>query len=222
MDELKIFLGYLRVLNKYKFIILILIIASSLVTANKAINSPRVYVANAVVLLPSSGGEGSAISGAAQMLGLQNLAMTSSSEKIIRAIINSRRMAEHIVEKFDIQNRYKTSSREAAIQSAKGMVFVDFTVQGTTLDIIARASDPNLAADVANFCVTELDAINQELRISSQVPMVKMLDPAVPPAMPEPRDLKRKVLISAIFSAIIGIFLAFLFEYLGKFKKMGS
>jgi len=63
-----------------------------------------------------------------------------------------------------------------------------------------------------------LDKLNNELSISSNRPMVKILDAAVR-GTPESRQVPRKLFVSAMAAFLISSFYIFFSDYLRKLKS---
>jgi len=216
MDYTDSILSYFHVLKKYKFKILLLIIVSMVWNGMVGMNAPRSYTSTATALLPITGSGGmQEAQGFMQALSLA----PRTVDQTVRAIINSNRMGEDIIERFDIQKRYGIASKEAAIRMIRKKIFMYSTEPGITLSVDATADDPKLAADIANFCLSNLDVINQELQIFTDRQVVKILDRAIPPSSSQSRGIIRKVAVGVIFSGLVGIGLAFLLEYIGASKK---
>ena len=86
------------------------------------------------------------------------------------------------------------------------------TTQGTLI-VEAKGGEPKLISDIANFCVKNLDVMNAELNITSQRPMVKVLDPAIPAVKRDTRQLVRYTILVIIASFCIGNIIFFGQEY---------
>lgn len=120
-------------------------------------------------------------------------------------MLKSRRMFSDILEGLQL---YKRPNSRFSIDVV--------TIQGG-LNISVTGRDPKLTRDIANFCVTNLDKINEELKITSEKPMVKVLDKA---ALGTPKDKKifKKLFAASLFGAILGLFLAVVDNYFRSFK----
>jgi uncharacterized protein involved in exopolysaccharide biosynthesis len=79
--------------------------------------------------------------------------------------------------------------------------------------------DPKLAARVARFYVENLEAINEELDLTTEKPMVKVIDAAEEPIRKFKPSRSRLVIISFILSWFLGIFASFFLEFIKNIKE---
>lgn len=70
--------------------------------------------------------------------------------------------------------------------------------------------DPRFAANIANFYMKNLDRLNEQLQITTQKPMVQVLDPASPSLRPYKPKLKKNLILAFVFSLCLSFFLIFL------------
>ena len=192
-------LYYIDMYKKYWKIILFVIILFMCLTFCFSIFSPVAYVSTVTILQPG-GSESAGNSTVAKLLGVSS---TNSSMETINLILKSRRMANDISEY--IKPYKKSTSWWQIIPS------------GAFPGIIVRGSDPDLTEKVANFCMQNLDKLNNELSISSNRPMVKILDAAVR-GTPESRQVPRKLFVSAMAAFLISSFYIFFSDYFKKLK----
>ena len=149
MDPLKdLDLRYcFNILNKYKVILIVLVVAVALSSTIKEKRKPTLYKAKVTCLATGGGGGGfSSSTGYLQKLGISVSGGGPDSASLISAIIYSRRMAK------DITAHFKKRPISLETYSAKGV-----------FGIMVVASEPEFAVNVANFCVSNLDKINNEL-----------------------------------------------------------
>jgi len=211
-------LYYLRILRKYKIMILLCVIAAAIIAMLSGLLIKRTYTSAITVLLPQSG-VGSQISNISNVLGLPNINAPSSSDIVIRAILSSRRMMEGIVDKFNLQQRYGISSKDRAIQIARSMVYVyGLDTRSATMSIEVTAEEPQLACDIANYFVNNLNIINDQIKISSERELVKVLDPAIPSSRPNSRHIPKRMAMASIAIFFITNLLCFSVEYYKTLK----
>jgi hypothetical protein len=96
---------------------------------------------------------------------------------------------------------------------------VPFGGGNNSLAIQATAPDPQLAADMANFCVEYLELLNKDLQISTDKRFTKVLDAAVPPIFPESRKIERKVFVAMLATAFLLIVLFFSADYIKYLRQ---
>lgn len=193
-------LYYINIYKKWwKRIVLVVVISMSLTIYLSSL-TPVTYVST-VILLSSGGGETS-IGPLGRILGISGLSGGSSTDAII-PLLNSRRMADDIRARFNLDKRPKFRYRINTRDITGGMA------------IDVKGSDPILTQKIANFAVGNLDKINQELDITPQKPMVKVLDPAIR-GVQVSRQILRKMLISGILAFLFMSLYAFFSDYLKK------
>lgn len=233
-DEIDI-VELLKVLFKYWMLIVSITITATIIGIIFATIATPTYKAEAKFFIPAQ--DKSPLSGymsAISSLGLGGLGGGNSSSEVVLNLINSKRMAKDIVVKFDLvkvyQERnskkkivYDTNVQEnmlySAINQLKGSLSVNSDKSGLiTLGI--EDQNPQLAADIANYMVINLDTMNEELKLSSQKPMVTVLDSAEKPLIKSKPNKKMIVIIGFITGAVLSFFLSFVIEYLVKaFKR---
>lgn len=207
-------LHYLRLLNRYKWLISIAVIIAGLLNGIKGLDAPRTYKARVTFFIflerPTP-----AVSS------LQNLASgifnvpAMGSNITVEALIKSRRMAEGVLKRFFPEQGNDRRSEERAINRIRKMIEVaGFGAGSNALAIDVTTSDSQKAADIANFCVEYLEVLNQELEISPEKRFTKVLDAAVPPLYPMSRKIARKVLVTMLAMGLGLIAILFFIDYL--------
>jgi hypothetical protein len=80
-----------------------------------------------------------------------------------------------------------------------------------------KGNDPSYTEKVANFAIQNLDKINEELNITPDKPMVKVLDKAAY-GIRQSRHIARNAMVSALL--VFLLFSAYIFsaDYLRKIK----
>ena len=110
------------------------------------------------------GGGGSTIGSAASSFGIAMPDSLATSTDIFKAMLKSRVMADAVIRQFNLDMMWAKSmgdARRALAASTKISVEKD-----KTLKIVVEANDPQLAADIANFYVTNLDRMNRTVNIT--------------------------------------------------------
>ncbi|MGH7681165.1 MAG: GumC family protein [Candidatus Eiseniibacteriota bacterium] len=128
---------------------------------------PKWYTARTVLLPPS---EDESVSFLSQVLprGLGGLKMPGAPTMAdaFVAVLKSRSLADRIVERFHLVERYKCGDAEMAVKALAEHVAFRVGDEGT-IAILVEDKDPKTAADMANAFVQELDRFNMETRTSS-------------------------------------------------------
>ena len=134
------------------------------------------------------------------------LSMGTSSDEIIFSILKSRRM------RTDINRNFKTKDKPRFWWSLSTYIVTGgFAIEVT-------GSDPDLTRDIANFAADNVDEINNDIVISTEKGLVKVLDPALK-GLPMGRNVSKKVTASGLFVFLIYALVIFFKEYFFQLKS---
>ncbi len=164
---------------------------------------PKQYDAT-VAILPPSGGQISIPFGSV----LKNIlpggfGLGGTGTKDVLALLQSRRMAEDVISKFNLMEYFKTDKLDKAIKRLSHMTKIKVDDETGVIYIKVRTKDPQMSADIANFYVANLERLNDELKISVTKPFVKVLDPARPPDLKAWPKNAINTIITFIFLVIV-------------------
>lgn len=192
---------YFSILKKYKKSILSFMIIGLLIGVIIAARTPQLYYARVSILLASGDGGGGGLSLSFSNRGIPLLSSGGGGAALdmITALLQSARMRKAI------NGEFKLSEKPPI-----GLFLKSYEVSGCII-IEAVSEDPVLSVEIANFAVRHLDAINEEMQISTQRPFVKVLDPATN-SCPIPRNVQLKIYSILFIFFIIGYSFVFLYE----------
>ncbi len=172
-DEVNL-LDYWRVIWSRRWLICGLVMASSLTALVVSLLMPKIYESTAT-LLPSldskeSGGLGALLAasgagGAAQSLGISLPGTPATPTDIFVAMLKSRIMAGDIIRRFNLMERYHTQTMQDARKELESNTKITVTKE-KVIKITVEDTTPPLAAEIANFYVSNLDRLNRTLTIS--------------------------------------------------------
>jgi uncharacterized protein involved in exopolysaccharide biosynthesis len=168
-DEIDL-LDYLRVIWRYRWMILVLCLVAMSVTVVVSLLKPREYQAAVTVVPPldilqkeSAGGLG-ALSN--PLIRQMMNTTTDTISKMYVEILESREVADAIIDRFHLMNVYeKVDYRADARQQLQRNTTVK-TTDGGAVKIAVLDRDPNRVAAMANAYVEELDKRNKKLSAS--------------------------------------------------------
>jgi tyrosine-protein kinase Etk/Wzc len=128
--------------------------------------APKIYQSTAVVLAPeerSGRGLGLASALAASQLmpmnsGFFSIPSLTPQRDVFVGILKSRTMGRDVVERFALQERYEARFLSDAIKRLQKMTTVSLSKDGI-ITVKVDEKDPQLAADIANFYVANLDVM---------------------------------------------------------------
>jgi uncharacterized protein involved in exopolysaccharide biosynthesis len=215
-----------RTLLKYYKIIVATTIMFTLFAVVYALLSPSIYKSEIKFFVPKQDkGSMSGYMSAINSLGFGGLVGGDSSSDTIVNLINSRRMAKDIVLHFNLVEHYLKDSdnqienEEKDLHDTINAVRNSLSINQDKTGLITLGvenQEPELAAKIANFTVLNLDIINEDLQISSQKPLVTILDPAEVPFNRFRPKRKMIVIIGFLTGGILAVFLSFTIDYLKK------
>ncbi len=162
-DEEIDLLEYWGVVRRHVGLIVFLCGVAVLATLGYSLWLPKVYESTATILTPDERGSRGfglatalAASGIAQSIpGLSIPSMTPQRD-IFVGILRSRTMAQDVAERFQLHQRYETIYLGDAIKRLLKATTVALSKEGI-ISVRVEDTDPQLAADMANFYVANLD-----------------------------------------------------------------
>jgi len=157
-----------------------------------------------VTILPPSGGQLSIPFGSVLKNFLPGgMSLGGTGTKEVLALLESRRMAEDVISKFNLMSYFKTRKLDKAIKRLSHITSIKVDDQTGVIMIKVRTKDPQMSADIANFYVENLERLNDLLKISVTKPFVKVLDPARPPDLKAWPKNAINTIITFIFLIIV-------------------
>lgn len=130
---------------------------------------PKYYQAEALLLPPKDvslpvAGLG-AISEVVSVTKGLNLPVLVTTSDVYRRMLMSRRVADYVIDRFELVNRYSARNQDEAYLAL--MEFAEFSVtEEGLLMITVEDRDPQVAADMVNSFVDQLDVVNREIATS--------------------------------------------------------
>ena len=202
MDEISL-IKLLKVLNKYKKTTSIVVFGAAIFTLIISFFLPKSYLSTATVIAPEVA-EGGTIFGGAFGLIADDLGGTKITSQALLALLKSGRMQEDVIRKFDLMGLYRVESMYYAKRILDSRTKVSIKQDEGIIEIQTIANSPQLSADMANYYITNLSKINNDLKLTSNAEIVKILDPAIPPV----KKYKPKRIINTLIAGIFGFILS--------------
>lgn len=215
MNKAPILVHYLSILRRRIKVILLFMVTVAIGVGGMTFFGERTYTSRATFLTSASsvpfmagglklslgGGQGNGV-----------------SPELIDVLIQSNRMAEGIVLHFRDDLRFPIA-KNLTKQRAHRMIDTFEVTQGTLMGVEATTPDPEFSKELANFCVDYLNTINEQMGLTTDKPMVKMLDPAETPRGPNPRYTTHKTTVAALISGLLGCLFFILLDYFKHLQK---
>lgn len=165
--ELNVF-DHIRVVLKYRWLILVVCLLASGVAGTVTYLWPPSYTATASVVPPAeSGGQmglGMSLLGSGGASLLRQVMDVSSTMDMYIGILGSRAVEEAIVDQFDLIDVYEKPTRYKTVRKLRKNTRINSSNEGI-LYITVEDKDPNRAAAMANAYVEELDRQNKKLSV---------------------------------------------------------
>jgi len=172
-DEVNL-LDYWRVLVKRSKLISGLFLSAVIIALAVSLVMPKIYESTAT-LLPQlesneAGGLGALLTAttagnAAQSLGISLPGAPATSTDLFMAMLKSRIMADEVIKKFNLTELYEAKTMQDARKALENNTRITVAKE-KVIKIAVEAKDPQLAADMANFYVSNLERLNQTVHVS--------------------------------------------------------
>src|SRR5262245_26939835 len=125
--------------------------------------SPRIYESVASVIAPKEGAGNNALSslaltGLVMQVPALSLPSLTPNRDLLVSVLRSRTMAVRVVERFQLQERYRVRYLEDAIRRLQSATTVSVSREGVIM-IRVEDTDPRRASDMANFHAEQLDRL---------------------------------------------------------------
>lgn len=160
-------LDYIRVIFKYRRMILLICGIAVVITAIISLLLPKIYSATASIVPPidivqRESELAGALGGGASSLLSKAIGVTSIAD-MYAGILQSRVVADTIIDKFDLMKVYEEKKYKSNVRKKlKKNTAIDVSGEGI-VNITVEDRDPNRAAAMANAYVEELDRQNKRL-----------------------------------------------------------
>jgi uncharacterized protein involved in exopolysaccharide biosynthesis len=154
---------YAAILARHRWLIIGICAIALLLVFVVTVRTPRWYASSASILVPKEPGPTGLLSGLAasaivqQASGLSVPSLAPNRDMFV-SILKSRRIAQAVVDRYDLMTRYRALYPEDAIRRLQDHTQIVVTKEGV---IVVRIEDidPKIAAGMANFYVDQLDRL---------------------------------------------------------------
>jgi len=172
-DEVNL-LDYWRVIWKRRWLIGGLCAAAVLTAMVVSLQMPKIYESTATLLPQLGSKEGGGLSallaatgagGAAQSFGISLPGMPATPTDIFVAMLKSRTMADKVIKQFKLMELYEAKTMQDTRKALEDQTNIKVSKE-KVINITVESKDLQMAADITNFYVTNLDRLNQTLNVS--------------------------------------------------------
>ena len=178
-DEVNL-LDYWRVIRKQRRMLIRLFCSAVILAMAVSLLMPKIFESTASILpqidskegmglgsllaLSGSGGAGGA-GALAQGLGITLPGMPATPTDIFTAMLKSRIMADAVIKQFDLMKLYNDKTMQDARKDLESDTKITVSKE-KVIKVTVEAKSPQLASDIANFYVANLDRLNRTLNVT--------------------------------------------------------
>lgn len=147
--------------------IAILVVTATVLVGIVAFLLPPWYRAQASVLPPSEEESGFGLASLLKGIGVPGMRVPTQATPadVFLAVLQSRRINEEVVKRYDLKKRYRSKLTEDAIKELRRHARFEVNEAGV-IQISVEDRDPKRAADMANAYVDILDRFNRDVRMT--------------------------------------------------------
>lgn len=165
---------YWDVLTKHRRLVGGLCLAGMLAALGISLLLPNVYESTVSILPQLDSKEmgtlatllaSPAAGGMAQNLGLGLPAMPTTPTDVFVSILKSRVMADEVIGRFKLMDRYREKTMVETRKELEDHIRITVTKE-KVIKVAVEDEDPQVAADMANFYVANLDRLNRTVTVS--------------------------------------------------------
>src|SRR5438128_3159054 len=157
---------YVFVIWRYRGFIALLLVTALIATLGVTKLMPKYYQSTAALVAPKEsvggtllGGLGGLASvGAIQPMSGLSLPSLNPNRDLLVSVLKSRTVADAVVTRFGLRERYKARYQEDAIRTLQGLTSVGVSKEGV-ISIRVEDTDPEIAASIANHYVDLLNKL---------------------------------------------------------------
>lgn len=157
---------FLDVLAKRRNMIITLTVLATAISVIVSFMLPKWYKAEALLLPPknivSSVSGSSGLTDAISITTGLNLPVLATPTDVYARMLKSRTITSRVIDQFDLKDRYKARNFEETYLALMAHTRINVTEEGL-LSVSVEDKDPQMAADITNAFIDELDKVNREI-----------------------------------------------------------
>lgn len=162
--------------RRIKFIALVMLSAMIIAGAVTVFLLPKIYESTVTLAPQVDSGMGGGLSSilakaaggvenAANSMGISLPGAPATATDMLLAILKSRVMADAVIEKFNLKELYEEETMDKTRKALAGSTAISLTRE-KVIKVVVEDEDPQRAADMANFYVSELDRLTQTVNVT--------------------------------------------------------
>ncbi|PYN33510.1 MAG: hypothetical protein DME01_18570 [Candidatus Rokuibacteriota bacterium] len=153
---------YAVVIWRRRWLVLGMAVLISLTTFVVTISQPKVYDSTASLVIPKEGGRTGNLLGSlavtSSLLQMPGLPSLTPNHDLVMNVLKSRTIAEAVVARFKLQERYRVQYPSDAIKVLRRATNIEATKTGVIF-VTVEDLNPDTAAAIANFYVEQADRL---------------------------------------------------------------
>jgi uncharacterized protein involved in exopolysaccharide biosynthesis len=219
-------LYYLRIIRKKWILLISIFVVAEAITIIIGIRTPPAYISIATILPPEAIFDRKNLTTnispneSPEEL-LHSIYDMGASTNVIMAMLKSRRMAQDAARELDFADFSDEASSSITASRLQSSATISINKE-QMISISVKSGNPKISASVANFYISNLDRMNDELRITSLEPVVTVLDSAIPINSPSSPRMKLSILTTGVVSVLAGILLCFFVTYIEDLRMKNA
>ncbi len=190
-EEINLY-DYWLVIKKNFWFILSLFTVTVVITMLISFSMPKIYRATASILSPIETGRLSGLETLISVAEIKGLPSQVSSSDVFLSILKSRTMADAVIDRFNLQELYARETRQETRKRLAAMTEIGVSRE-KLINVSVMDTEPQRAADMANFYVSTLDELNRNLNITAAGQMRKFIEERLQETAGALRESEEKV-----------------------------
>lgn len=206
MSEQFDILLFIKYLWRKKMFIFLVAFIPAIITFIVCLFLPKKYQSGAVILTPEVSAGGGIIQTPFGGFTATGLGKSVIGSQAILAMLRSDLLAEGFVDQFKIEKTYRIKKRRLAVELVKKKLLrVDINEKEGVFNINTLGRSPEEAKEMVEFIIFYLNKINQEVRVTHENPLVKVVSPPYLPIKKTYPNTRKNVMMAGLSGLLIGL-----------------
>lgn len=171
---------------------------------------PKRYTSETTFLAPEVAAGGGIIQTPFGGFSTSGLGQSSITSQAVMALLKSDIMIKELIEQFNIMEYYDFEKERDAIEFVKEeMTYIEFIADEGIIKLSVEAYSPEISKVMLEFYINNLKLLNQEFKLTTEIPIVKIISP---PYIPQEYSFPNTKL-NVIIAGFLGLMTGLLFIY---------
>jgi len=171
---------------------------------------PKRYTSETTFLAPEVAAGGGIIQTPFGGFSSSGLGQSSITSQAVIALLKSDIMIKELIEQFNIMEHYDFEKERDAIEFVKEkMTYIEFIADEGIIKLSVETYSPEVSKAMLEFYINNLKLLNQEFKLTTETPIVKIISP---PYIPQ-EDSFPNTKLNVIIAGFLGLMTGLLFIY---------